>query len=151
FVDGNETGGGASFALGQLGLNGQLSALGVKHREEISDSTLVALTGQRHGLGGRALGSAQIIAANLLAPEIHEGVLGLLERSQDSLLIEGQLGVGPRVGGLDAGAHVAEVQGGPGDAGAERVSLGAALEKAGDLAGLQAEAAVEGDAREEVR
>ena len=60
------------------------------------------------------------------------------------------MGVGAGVDGLDAGQDMAEIQGGPGDAWAKGIGVGAALEKAGDFAGLKAEVAVESDAREEV-
>ena len=46
---------------------------------------------------------------------------------------------------------MANVQGRPCDTGAKGVSLGPALEEMFDLAALQAEAGIEGDAREEVR
>ena len=151
FVNGDEAGGSAGFALGQLGLDGELRALGIEHREEIVHAAVVTLAGQRHGLDRRMLGCPQIIAADLLASEINQGVLGFLERVQDGLFVGGQLGVGAGVDGLDAGQDMAEIQGGPGDAWAKGIGVGAALEKAGDFAGLKAEVAVESDAREEVR
>ena len=93
-------------------------------------------------------GGSQVIAADLLVPEINQRVLGFLERIQDGLFVAGQLAVGAGVGGLDAGQNVAEVQSCPGDARAKGVGVRAALGEAGELAGLYAEVAVEADTRE---
>src|ERR1035441_10858396 len=76
FVDGDEAGGGAGFALGQLGLDRELGALGIEHGQEIVHTALVTLAGQCHGLSRRTVGLSQVIAADLLAPEIEQGVLG---------------------------------------------------------------------------
>src|ERR1017187_7167042 len=43
FVDGNEAGGGAGFALGQLGLDRELRALGIEHGKEIVHAAVVTL------------------------------------------------------------------------------------------------------------
>ncbi len=125
FVDGDKAGSGASFALGELALDIELDAFGVENGKEVGKATVVALVGERNGFGRGAFGGAQVIAPGEFTTKIDQRVFGFFERGKDGFFVGGELGIGLGMGGLDTSAHVAKVEGGPGNTGSKGMGVGA--------------------------
>jgi len=60
----------------------------------------------------------------LFAAKFDQCVFGFLQRGEDNFFVGSEAGQGAGVGGVDAGADVAEVEGSPGDTRAESPGVG---------------------------
>jgi len=80
FVDATRSVAVRVLALGQLGLDQELRALGIEHGEKVRDAAFVTAGGPAPWPGSRTLGGSQVIPPDLLVPEIHQCVLRFLER-----------------------------------------------------------------------
>lgn len=149
-VDGDEAGGGEGFAGDALFLEIEQGPFGVEDADEVGDAIAIALAGEDDGFEGGVFCGLEMEETAFFLGEGDEAVLGFLEGEEDGLFVDGEGALGAGVGGADALADATEVEGGPGELRAETPGIGAGLVEAGESIGFEADAAVEGDAGEEI-
>ncbi len=150
FVGGDPGGGDSGAGDDDFVLGGEGDALGVEHGEEVGDAVLIALAGEVFGFFGGGGSGFEVAETNAFAIVGGEGVFGFFEGEENGLFVAGEGSVGAVTGGGELGADATEVERGPSEAGAETEAVSVASGEAGKGLAFDADAAVEGDAREEI-
>src|SRR5579862_5901084 len=149
-VDGDEAGGRVGARLRKTVLRFQLCALRVEHVEEVHQSPLVASTRDARGRSAR-FGSLRRVAETVAGAGVSdEGVLGVLEGAQHSLLVGGEGDVGPGTAALYLCFDAAQIEGRPRDPRSDHVAAGRAAAERAPRHCRVAEAAGECHLREEI-